>query len=107
MLLPESERFLFTDEIKAFILEKREIARLERRQEMLVLKKKESVFLKSEEPLSKTSKANNQKSNNLSHLTSYIRRHLDEEGIVKIGSYVKEHDILVGKLTPCEEDTSP
>ena len=44
--------------------------------------------------------------NNLPHLTNYIRRHLDSEGIVKIGSYVKEHDILVGKLTPCEEDTS-
>jgi DNA-directed RNA polymerase subunit beta len=44
---------------------------------------------------------------NLPHLTKYIRRHMDEEGIVKIGSYVKEHDILVGKLTPCEEDTSP
>ena len=24
-----------------------------------------------------------------------------------MGSYVKEHDILVGKLTPCEEDPSP
>jgi DNA-directed RNA polymerase subunit beta len=44
---------------------------------------------------------------NLPHLTKYIRRQLDEEGIIKIGSYVKEHDILVGKLTPCEEDTSP
>jgi|TARA_B110000977_G_scaffold187855_1_gene255430 DNA-directed RNA polymerase subunit beta len=44
---------------------------------------------------------------NLPHLTKYIRRHLDSEGIVRIGSYVKEHDILVGKLTPCEEDTSP
>jgi DNA-directed RNA polymerase subunit beta len=43
----------------------------------------------------------------LPHLTSYIRRHLDDKGIVKIGSYIKEHDILVGKLTPCEEDTSP
>ncbi len=43
--------------------------------------------------------------NNLPHLTTFIRRHLDEEGIVKIGSYVKEHDILVGKLTPCDEDT--
>ena len=43
----------------------------------------------------------------LPHLTKYIRRHLDEEGIVKLGSYVKEHDILVGKLTPCEEDPSP
>lgn len=43
----------------------------------------------------------------LPHLTKHIRRHLDKEGIVKIGSYVKEHDILVGKLTPCEEDSSP
>ena len=45
--------------------------------------------------------------NNLPHLTKYIRRHLNKGGIVKIGSYVKEHDILVGKLTPCEEDPSP
>jgi DNA-directed RNA polymerase subunit beta len=45
--------------------------------------------------------------NNLPHLTKYIRRHLNKSGIVKIGSYVKEHDILVGKLTPCEEDPSP
>jgi DNA-directed RNA polymerase subunit beta len=45
--------------------------------------------------------------NNLPHLTRYIRRHLDENGIVRFGSYVKEHDILVGKLTPCEEDSSP
>ena len=44
---------------------------------------------------------------NLPHLTKYIRRHLDEQGIVKVGSYVREHDILVGKLTPCEEDPSP
>jgi DNA-directed RNA polymerase subunit beta len=45
--------------------------------------------------------------NKLPYLTSYTTRHLDDEGIVKIGSYVKENDILVGKLTPCEEDTSP
>ena len=44
---------------------------------------------------------------NLPHLTKYIRRHLDHNGIVKIGSFVKEHDILVGKQTPCEEDPSP
>lgn len=43
----------------------------------------------------------------LPYLTSHVVRHLDNEGIVKIGSYVKENDILVGKLTPCEEDTSP
>ena len=45
--------------------------------------------------------------NELPHLTKYIRRHLNKDGIVKVGSYVKEHDILVGKLTPCEEDSSP
>jgi DNA-directed RNA polymerase subunit beta len=45
--------------------------------------------------------------NNLPHLTKYIRRHLTSSGIVKVGSYVKEHEILVGKLTPCEEDSSP
>jgi len=45
--------------------------------------------------------------NELNHLTKYIRRHLNKDGIVKVGSYVKEHDILVGKLTPCEEDSSP
>ena len=32
---------------------------------------------------------------------------MNKDGIVKIGSYIKEHDILVGKLTPCEEDSSP
>ena len=45
--------------------------------------------------------------NDLPHLTKHIRRHLDDDGIVKVGSYVKEQDILVGKLTPCEEDPSP
>ena len=45
--------------------------------------------------------------NTLPHLTKYISRHLNSDGIVKVGSYVKEHDILVGKLTPCEEDSSP
>ena len=45
--------------------------------------------------------------NNLPHLTNYIRRHLDDEGVVRFGSYVKENDILVGKLTPSEEDSSP
>nr|QOU10586.1 RNA polymerase beta subunit [Pedospumella sp. Jangsampo120217C5] len=39
--------------------------------------------------------------------TMHAARHLDGSGIVKIGSYVYESDVLVGKLTPCEEDTSP
>jgi DNA-directed RNA polymerase subunit beta len=41
----------------------------------------------------------------LPHLTKHVRRHLNQNGIVKIGSYVKEHDILVGKLTPDKEET--
>ena len=45
--------------------------------------------------------------NDLPYLTKYIRRHLNSDGIVKVGSYVKDQDILVGKLTPCEEDPSP
>jgi DNA-directed RNA polymerase subunit beta len=43
----------------------------------------------------------------LPYLTRHVARHLDNEGVVKVGSYVKENDVLVGKLTPCEEDTSP
>jgi len=46
-------------------------------------------------------------SNKLPYQTKYVQRNLDNNGIIKIGSYVKEHDILVGKLTPCVEDTSP
>jgi DNA-directed RNA polymerase subunit beta len=37
-----------------------------------------------------------------------LLRNLDEEGIVKIGSYVSSGDILVGKVTPRgESDTTP
>jgi len=50
---------------------------------------------------------NEKLTNDLPNLTKYVRRHLNKNGIVKVGSYVKEHDILVGKLTPCEEDPSP
>jgi DNA-directed RNA polymerase subunit beta len=45
--------------------------------------------------------------NNIPYLNKYLQRHLNIDGIVKIGSYVKEHDVLVGKVMPCEEDTSP
>lgn len=44
---------------------------------------------------------------NLPHFSRYISRHLNEKGVVKVGSYVKEHDILVGKKMKCEEDFSP
>ena len=64
-LLAQSKHVLFSDQIKSFIIEKREIARAERRQEEFVRKIHQSSILKSEEPLSETSKAINQKSNNL------------------------------------------
>nr|YP_009057878.1 beta subunit of RNA polymerase [Nephroselmis astigmatica]AID67723.1 beta subunit of RNA polymerase [Nephroselmis astigmatica] len=35
--------------------------------------------------------------------TSYAMRHLDEEGIVKIGSWIQPGDILVGRVTPKED----
>jgi DNA-directed RNA polymerase subunit beta len=43
----------------------------------------------------------------LPHLTKHVRRHLNQYGIVKLGSYVHENDILVGKLTPSQEDLTP
>ena len=64
-LLAQSKHVLFSDQIKSFIIVNREIARAERRQEEFVRKIHQSSILKSEEPLSETSKANNQKSNNL------------------------------------------
>jgi DNA-directed RNA polymerase subunit beta len=44
---------------------------------------------------------------NIPQLSKHVRRHLGKNGIVKIGSYVKEFDVLIGKVTPCEEDTTP
>ena len=40
---------------------------------------------------------------NLPHLTNNSQRHLGKNGIVKIGSYVKEDDVLVGKIVYLEE----
>jgi DNA-directed RNA polymerase subunit beta len=36
------------------------------------------------------------------HLNNYVLRHLDETGLVSIGSWVEPGDVLVGKLTPIE-----
>jgi DNA-directed RNA polymerase subunit beta len=36
------------------------------------------------------------------HLNSYVLRHLDETGLVSIGSWVEPGDVLVGKITPIE-----
>ncbi|MCU7667051.1 DNA-directed RNA polymerase subunit beta [Bacillus thuringiensis] len=42
------------------------------------------------------------------NVSKFNRRFLDEEGIVKVGSYVKSNDVLVGKVTPkSQEDSTP
>ncbi len=42
------------------------------------------------------------------NVSKHNRRFLDEEGIVKVGSYVKSNDVLVGKVTPkSQEDSTP
>lgn len=43
----------------------------------------------------------------LPHLTKHVRRNLNADGIIKIGSFVHENDVLVGKLTPYQEDPNP
>ncbi len=56
-LLAQSKHVLFSDQIKSFIIEKREIARAERRQEEFVRKIHQSSILKSKETLSETSQS--------------------------------------------------
>ena len=56
-LLTQSKHVLFSDQIKSFIIEKREIARAERRQEEFVRKIHQSSILKSKETLSETSQS--------------------------------------------------
>jgi len=43
----------------------------------------------------------------LPNTSEYLIRNLDENGIVKIGTWVNAGDILVGKLTPKEESDYP
>ncbi|KAB1998430.1 hypothetical protein ES319_D12G088700v1 [Gossypium barbadense] len=38
--------------------------------------------------------------NKIPHLEAHLRRNLDKNGIVMLGSWVETGDILVGKLTP-------
>lgn len=46
--------------------------------------------------------------NDIPNTAEKLLSHLDEEGIVKVGTYVKSNDILVGKVTPKSEgDQSP
>jgi DNA-directed RNA polymerase subunit beta len=49
-------------------------------------------------------KANEKLTKKLPHATKSISKKLNKAGIIKIGSYVKEHDILVGKITICEPE---
>ena len=56
-LLAQSKHVLFSDQIKSFIIEKREIARSERRQEEFVRKIHQSSILKRKETLSETSQS--------------------------------------------------
>ena len=49
-------------------------------------------------------KANEKLTKKLPHATKSISKKLNKAGIIKIGSYVKEHDILVGKTTICEPE---
>ena len=56
-LLVQSKHVLFSDQIKSFIIEKREIARAERRQEEFFRKIHQSSILKSKETLSETSQS--------------------------------------------------
>nr|YP_010290408.1 RNA polymerase beta subunit [Carex gibba]ULQ64261.1 RNA polymerase beta subunit [Carex gibba] len=41
------------------------------------------------------------------HLETYFLRNLDRNGIVMLGSWVETGDILVGKLTPTEDESFP
>nr|YP_010291112.1 RNA polymerase beta subunit [Juncus compressus]YP_010291367.1 RNA polymerase beta subunit [Juncus tenuis]ULQ66702.1 RNA polymerase beta subunit [Juncus compressus]ULQ67030.1 RNA polymerase beta subunit [Juncus tenuis] len=41
------------------------------------------------------------------HLKTHLLRHLDRNGIVMLGSWVETGDILVGKLTPTEDEPMP
>nr|YP_009053998.1 RNA polymerase beta subunit [Hanabusaya asiatica]AHY94454.1 RNA polymerase beta subunit [Hanabusaya asiatica] len=47
-----------------------------------------------------TSEGPERVTNEIPHLEAYLLRNLDKNGIVMLGSWVEEGDILVGKLTP-------
>jgi DNA-directed RNA polymerase subunit beta len=49
-------------------------------------------------------KANEKLTKKLPHSTKSVSKKLNKAGIIKIGSYVKEHDVLVGKTTICEPE---
>nr|YP_009340497.1 RNA polymerase beta subunit [Porterella carnosula]APQ40070.1 RNA polymerase beta subunit [Porterella carnosula] len=60
---------------------------------------------KSEIQTHVTSQGPERITNEIPHLEAHLLRHLDKNGIVRLGSWVEEGDILVGKLTPQTESS--
>nr|YP_010411737.1 RNA polymerase beta subunit [Lophophora diffusa]URP30831.1 RNA polymerase beta subunit [Lophophora diffusa] len=54
-----------------------------------------------------TSQGPERVTNEIPHLEAHLLRHLDKNGIVRLGSWVEAGDILVGKLTPQKESSYP
>nr|QFG71274.1 RNA polymerase subunit beta [Mammillaria huitzilopochtli] len=50
-----------------------------------------------------TSQGPEKLTNEIPHLAAHLLRHLDKNGIVRLGSWVEAGDILVGKLTPLKK----
>nr|WNG72105.1 RNA polymerase beta subunit [Mammillaria elongata] len=50
-----------------------------------------------------TSQGPERLTNEIPHLAAHLLRHLDKNGIVRLGSWVEAGDILVGKLTPLKK----
>ena len=53
--------------------------------------------------LNLTNESREEATNNIPNLNPNDVRHLDEDGIVKIGTFVKPGDILLGKVTPKDD----
>jgi len=60
-----------------------------------------------ETSLNYTASGEEQFSKNVPYAADSCTRKLDDAGFIKVGAYVQENDILVGKIAPYEEDTSP
>ncbi|MBM3918927.1 MAG: DNA-directed RNA polymerase subunit beta [Sphingomonadales bacterium] len=55
-----------------------------------------------------TKRGEEELTNDIPNVSEEATRHLDENGLIRIGAHVKEGDILIGKITPKgESDPSP
>nr|YP_009379777.1 RNA polymerase beta chain [Callitris rhomboidea]BAX56304.1 RNA polymerase beta chain [Callitris rhomboidea] len=54
-----------------------------------------------------TNQSSEVRTREIPHLDPYLLRHLDENGLVRIGSWIETGDILVGKLILEEEENTP